>query len=58
MTTPPEPAFLTVQEYADLLRVSKWSVYDAVNAGQIKAVRVGKSVRIPRSQLDHLAAGQ
>lgn len=46
------PAFLTVQEYADLLRVSKWAVYDAIKSGQIKAIRVGRSLRIPRSAIN------
>jgi excisionase family DNA binding protein len=42
------PPFLTAQEAAAWLRVSVWAVYDAVNAGTLPAVRVGRAIRIPR----------
>jgi excisionase family DNA binding protein len=42
------PPFLTAQETAAWLRVSVWAVYDAVNAGTLPAVRVGRAIRIPR----------
>jgi len=42
------PPFLTAQEAAARLRVSVWAVYDAVNAGTLPAVRVGRAIRIPR----------
>jgi excisionase family DNA binding protein len=56
--TDPIPPWLSVVEFARLLRVSKWSVYDAVNAKQIRAIRVGRSVRIPVTELDRMAAGE
>ena len=36
--------------------VSVNALYDAINNGKIKAVRLGKSVRIPRVELDRIAA--
>lgn len=42
------PPFLTAQEAAEQLRVSRWAVYDAVKAGTLPAVRVGRAIRIPR----------
>jgi len=39
--------FLTVAEVAKLMRVSKMTVYRLVHAGDLPAVRVGKSFRVP-----------
>jgi excisionase family DNA binding protein len=47
----PEPLsevrFLTVAEVATMMRVSKMTVYRIVHAGEIPAVRVGRSFRVP-----------
>ncbi|HEX5018576.1 MAG TPA: helix-turn-helix domain-containing protein [Actinomycetes bacterium] len=40
-------AFLTVAEVASLMRVSKMTVYRLVHAGDLPAVRVGRSFRVP-----------
>ncbi|MFG3510304.1 helix-turn-helix domain-containing protein [Streptomyces sp. NPDC047821] len=39
-------AFLTVEEAASVLRVSKMTVYRMVNAGVLPAIRVGRSFRV------------
>ena len=39
--------FLTVFEAAMILRVSKQTVYRLVHAGDLQAIRVGRSFRIP-----------
>ena len=39
--------FLTVAEVATALRVSKMTVYRLVHAGDLPAVRVGRSFRVP-----------
>jgi len=39
--------FLTVAEVADVMRVSKMTVYRLVHGGELPAVRVGKSFRVP-----------
>ncbi|MGI6878696.1 helix-turn-helix domain-containing protein [Microbacterium sp. gxy059] len=44
-----EPRFLTVAEVADLMRVSKMTVYRLVHAGELPAVRFGRSYRVPAS---------
>ncbi len=41
--------FLTVQEVADMMRVSTMTVYRLVHAGELPAVRFGRSYRIPES---------
>ena len=39
--------FLTVAEVATSLRVSKMTVYRLVHSGDLPAVRVGRSFRVP-----------
>ncbi|GAA0230864.1 hypothetical protein GCM10009539_15370 [Cryptosporangium japonicum] len=39
--------FLTVAEVATLMRVSKMTVYRLVHSGELNAVRVGRSFRVP-----------
>jgi len=42
-----EVRFLTVAEVAALMRVSKMTVYRLVHTGELTAVRVGRSFRVP-----------
>ena len=42
-----EVRFLTVAEVAAIMRVSKMTVYRLVHAGELPAVRVGRSSRVP-----------
>jgi excisionase family DNA binding protein len=41
--------FATVAEVASLMRVSKMTVYRLVHSGELAAVRVGRSFRVPES---------
>jgi excisionase family DNA binding protein len=41
--------FLTVGEVADMMRVSTMTVYRMVHAGELPAIRFGRSFRIPES---------
>lgn len=60
MTSGPEQArlrYLTVAEVADVMRVSRMTVYRLVHGGELPAVRVGRSFRVPQDALDtYLAA--
>ncbi|KLL10166.1 MULTISPECIES: helix-turn-helix domain-containing protein [Protofrankia] len=42
---------LTPTEAADLLGVSRTTVYELLNAEQIESVRIGRARRIPRAAL-------
>jgi excisionase family DNA binding protein len=42
-----EVRFLTVAEVAAVMRVSKMTVYRLVHSGELNAVRVGRSFRVP-----------
>ena len=39
--------FLTVAEVATIMRVSKMTVYRLVHSGELDAIRVGRSFRVP-----------
>lgn len=41
--------FLTVAEVAEMMRVSTMTVYRMVHAGELPAIRFGRSFRIPES---------
>ncbi len=52
-----EVKFLTVAEVAAVMRVSKMTVYRMVHAGELPAVRVGRSFRVPEGAVhDYLRA--
>jgi len=44
--------FLTVQEVAELLRVSSMTVYRLIKSGDLPAVRVGRSFRVAEIDVD------
>jgi excisionase family DNA binding protein len=44
-----EVKFLTVAEVADMMRVSKMTVYRLVHSGELPAIRFGRSFRVPES---------
>lgn len=48
--------FLTVAEVASMLRVSNMTVYRLINAGDLPAVRVGKSYRLREDDVDKYLA--
>jgi excisionase family DNA binding protein len=50
------PRFLTVAEVAEMTRVSRMTVYRMVHAGELPAVRVGRSFRVPEAAVQQLIA--
>lgn len=44
--------FLTVAEVAEIMRVSKMTVYRLVHSGELPAVRVGRSFRVNESSVN------
>ena len=48
--------FLTPAEVADMLRVSTMTVYRLIKAGELPAVRVGKSYRLAEADVDRFVA--
>ncbi|UQX88862.1 helix-turn-helix domain-containing protein [Jatrophihabitans telluris] len=52
-----EVRFLTVAEVAAVMRVSKMTVYRMVHAGELPAVRVGRSFRVPEKAVQDYLKG-
>ena len=50
------PEVLTAREAAAILRVGRNQLYQAVARGQLGAIRIGRSIRIPRQALLALLA--
>ncbi len=44
-----EVRFLTVAEVAEMMRVSRMTVYRLVHSGELPAIRFGRSFRVPES---------
>lgn len=54
MSVDPDETFLTVAEVAELLKVNQQTVRNWIDHGRLPAVRVGRRVRIKRSDLDRI----
>ena len=50
------PEVLTAHEAAAILRIGRNQLYQAVARGQLGAIRIGRSIRIPRQALLALLA--
>ena len=50
--------FLTAAEVASILRVSTMTVYRLIKAGDLPAVRVGKSYRMREDDIDRYLASR
>jgi excisionase family DNA binding protein len=48
--------YLDPRAFGELLDLNRESVYRAIARGDLQAVRVGRSIRLPRAQLDTLLA--
>jgi excisionase family DNA binding protein len=51
-----EDPFLTVAEVAEILRLNQQTIRNWIDAGSLPAVRIGRRVRIRRSDLDRMLA--
>jgi excisionase family DNA binding protein len=50
------PEVLTAREAAAILRIGRNQLYQAVARGELGAIRIGRSIRIPRQALLALLA--
>ena len=48
------PRLMTVTEVADIMRVSKMTVYRLIHSGEMPAIRVGKSFRVPEAAVTQM----
>ena len=42
------PTLLTVEEVAAQLRIGRNSAYNLVKSGQIKSIKIGRTIRVPK----------
>lgn len=55
---PTQDRLLTVNEVAELMRVSNMTIYRLIKAGDLPATRVGRSYRLRQADVDaYLAHG-
>jgi len=45
---------ISPQEFADRLSISRWTVYAWLQEGKIVAIKLGRLVRIPESELERI----
>lgn len=50
----PEALVYTVEQAAELLSIGRGAAYAAVRRGDLPAVRIGRSLRVPRHKLEAL----
>jgi excisionase family DNA binding protein len=48
----PDARLLTVDQVAELLQISRWSVYRLIWANDLRSVHIGRCRRIPKEALD------
>lgn len=51
------PLLLTVEDAAERLSLGRTKVYELIRSGELEAVRIGKSRRVPADALDAYVAG-
>ena len=56
--TAPTGDYLDARSFGELLDLNRESVYRAIARGELKAVRIGRTIRIPRDQLEFLTEGK
>ncbi len=50
--------YLKVPEVAKVLRIARSRAYELVGSGEIPSIRIGRSVRVSRRELDRWLEGQ
>lgn len=51
------PVVLTVEDLMSVLCVGRNTAYDLVRSGQVKSIRIGKQIRIPRECVAEFISG-
>ncbi|WP_395154561.1 helix-turn-helix domain-containing protein [Ilumatobacter sp.] len=54
----PRALLVSVREAADMLAISRSSVYNLIDADQLTPIRIGRSVRFPVEQLERFVAAR
>lgn len=54
---PIEQLFYTIDQVAEMLNLSPTTVRRMIDRNEIRAIKIGRSVRIPKKAMDELASG-
>ena len=54
----PKQSVMTVEEAAEILRISRNTAYEAVKRGDIPSIRIGRRVLVPRTALEKMLRGE
>lgn len=46
--------FLTIVETCQLINASRWTIYRLIEKGELRAAKIGRSTRIPRTAINEL----
>ena len=46
--------FISIQQLASILGISRIAVYKKIKKGQIKAMKIGRNFAIPKKYVDHI----
>ncbi len=54
----PKQHVMTVEEAAEILRISRNTAYEAVKRGDIPSIRIGRRVLVPCTALEKMLRGE
>ena len=54
----PTGDYLDARSFGELLDLNRESIYRAVSRGELQAIRIGRTIRLPRKQLESLLIGE
>lgn len=54
----PEAMVLYPQEVADIMKCSRWTIYELVKRNKLPSIKIGRGIRIPtKAVLEFIASG-
>lgn len=51
-------AVYTIQEVADMFRVTRKTIYQWINAGKLNIIKIERTIRIEQSEIDRIKKGE
>jgi excisionase family DNA binding protein len=48
----------TIQEVADMFRVTRKTIYQWINAGKLNIIKIERTIRIEQSEIDRIKKGE
>ena len=46
-----------VPEVAEIFQTTPWAIYEAIKRGELRVVRIGRSIKIPRPVVEDMLTG-